>query len=323
MRVCAEYDCKARLWRRLRRSKRRIRSSPINCMIPHRDSATSANILVIALAFITAVAMGPLMFFLGGSIALRSAPESAIVTLHGEAERLGEEVAKIRRERDTLNDTYAALNAEYNALLNKTAANRSKRESPEDRALVNEQRAENLERQVTELTAERDRLDSQIAELKAATNQVAAQLVSVTRERDDLKTQILNVTQKQDRVASQPGRENQPDAGGGFRSQSTSSNLLTEELKRGLEVYNAGRYDLAFQTWLPLARQGIGRAQFYIGGLYLEGRGVKGNRVQSYYWLVRSDQAGYSNARKLLETVEQQMTPSELAAAHELIEPVE
>jgi TPR repeat protein len=90
-----------------------------------------------------------------------------------------------------------------------------------------------------------------------------------------------------------------------------------ELLSLGLRAYREEDYRGAFDTWLPLAQAGNPRAQFFIGGLYSEGRGVPHDLAQAYVWLKRSEQGGYYRAGPLLEKVTAQMDRAQLAAAED------
>ena len=53
--------------------------------------------------------------------------------------------------------------------------------------------------------------------------------------------------------------------------------LLTacaEDYDAGLEAYDAGDYETAYEIWQPMAEQGDARAQLYLGVMYDNGRGV-------------------------------------------------
>ncbi len=101
------------------------------------------------------------------------------------------------------------------------------------------------------------------------------------------------------------------------------SALVSGVLERGVAQYNQGQYKRAFDVWYPLAEQGVRRAQFYIGSLFHEGRGVEQDQIKAFYWLSLSDKAGYPNAGTVLQTVEQIMTEAQMAAAHKLLDTAE
>jgi hypothetical protein len=86
-------------------------------------------------------------------------------------------------------------------------------------------------------------------------------------------------------------------------------------ITRGIKAYQAAEYGKAYDLWLPQALKGSTRAQFYVGALYLEGRGVAEDRVQSYMWLRAATKNNDPGAIKLLDRVREGMTGPELAEA--------
>lgn len=47
----------------------------------------------------------------------------------------------------------------------------------------------------------------------------------------------------------------------------------------GAAAYEAGNYAIALKEWLPLAKQGDVRAQYNLGLMYNQGKGVRQNAV--------------------------------------------
>lgn len=93
---------------------------------------------------------------------------------------------------------------------------------------------------------------------------------------------------------------------------SKSSPLLIGPIRQGIEAYKRSDYIKAYELWLPLALDGSKRAQFFIGALYFEGRGVKQNIIRSYLWLHAANESGDKAAPGLITKVKKIMTPSEL-----------
>ena len=52
----------------------------------------------------------------------------------------------------------------------------------------------------------------------------------------------------------------------------------------GVNAYSRGDYATALREWLPLAQQGNTRAQFNLGLMYDEGRGMPQDYGQAYLW---------------------------------------
>jgi len=95
--------------------------------------------------------------------------------------------------------------------------------------------------------------------------------------------------------------------------------VVANALGAGLSAYQAGNFETAYLTWLPLAQYGIRRAEFYVGGLLMEGRGVETDNVRAYFWLKRAATKGYGAAQPLLIELTSRMSAEELKRAEELI----
>lgn len=98
-----------------------------------------------------------------------------------------------------------------------------------------------------------------------------------------------------------------------------SNEDVGKALDDGLTAYKSRQFKEAFETWQPLAELGVARAQFYLGGLYRDGAGVKRDMVQAYVWLKRSEDAGYRYAGDLAQSVERDLTAEQLATAQDLL----
>lgn len=87
----------------------------------------------------------------------------------------------------------------------------------------------------------------------------------------------------------------------------------------GLKAYRAQNYATAFKVWMALARQNVRRAQFYVGGMFIEGRGTAADDVKAYVWLTRAAARGYRPAVPLVSELNERMSDDDLARARELI----
>ena len=90
-------------------------------------------------------------------------------------------------------------------------------------------------------------------------------------------------------------------------------------LQQGLAAYKAQDYKKAYAAWIDLAEAGVRRAQFYIGGLYIDGHGVTKDRAMAHYWLTRSSKAGYAPSDPLLTEIIDLMTEAEFDAAKKFL----
>ena len=91
-----------------------------------------------------------------------------------------------------------------------------------------------------------------------------------------------------------------------------------ERLGAGLAAYRGRDYAGAVTAWLPLAERGDSRAQFYVGGLYLDGTGLPASRVWAHVFWTLSAEQGQDKARELLDVLSADMLPVELAEARDL-----
>jgi|GEM_PF-3334473 TPR repeat protein len=69
---------------------------------------------------------------------------------------------------------------------------------------------------------------------------------------------------------------------------------------------------------LAAAEQGDVDAQYRVGLIYAEGRGVAQDEVKSFYWLSRAVQQGDADAQTLLQVVAAAMTQEQHRQAMEL-----
>jgi TPR repeat protein len=102
-------------------------------------------------------------------------------------------------------------------------------------------------------------------------------------------------------------------------TQATPAKGGNDGLTAGLQAYRATDYATALKIWMPLARQNVRRAQFYVGGMFAEGRGTALDNVQAFLWLTRAAARGERAAMPLLGELNARMSADELARARELI----
>lgn len=70
-----------------------------------------------------------------------------------------------------------------------------------------------------------------------------------------------------------------------------------EKLRKGEFAYNTGDYQTALQIFYPLAEQGNGMAQNYMGVMVLRGEGVTPNPVKAVEWFRLSAESGDSGGQ--------------------------
>lgn len=75
------------------------------------------------------------------------------------------------------------------------------------------------------------------------------------------------------------------------------STAATAGFDEGLTAYNNKEYAAAIKEWQPLAEQGNASAQFNLGLMYHEGRGIEKDGKQAAYWYGKAAEAGVLDAQ--------------------------
>ena len=70
--------------------------------------------------------------------------------------------------------------------------------------------------------------------------------------------------------------------------------LATADFETGLKAYKRGEYAAAHREWLPLADQGDAQAQFNLGLMYANGRGVPQDAAQALTWFRKAAAQGHA-----------------------------
>jgi uncharacterized protein len=97
-----------------------------------------------------------------------------------------------------------------------------------------------------------------------------------------------------------------------------SSGTASADSQKGLDAYNAEDYATAMKEWRPLAEQGDAFAQYNLGVMYANGRGVPEDDVEAVKWYRLAADQGLDVARLNREIVEQKMTKQQLAEGQRL-----
>jgi hypothetical protein len=80
-------------------------------------------------------------------------------------------------------------------------------------------------------------------------------------------------------------------------------NALASSLYEGVTAYNSGDYQKAFELWAPLALQGDHRAQYNLGMLYSNGKGVDQNEAEAIKWYQMAAEQGNKFAKMNLREI--------------------
>ena len=86
-----------------------------------------------------------------------------------------------------------------------------------------------------------------------------------------------------------------------FSFQSTAwADTPEQQFQQGFEASTRGDYQTAFKLWLPLAEQGDATAQFNLGVMYDEGRGVKQDYFEAVKWFRQAAEQRDASAQFIL-----------------------
>jgi TPR repeat protein len=80
-------------------------------------------------------------------------------------------------------------------------------------------------------------------------------------------------------------------------------------------AFMAKSYDSAYTGFVNLAETGSAVCQFYLGIMFLNGKGVLQDFCLAHMWLNIASSRGHEKARKQLEKLTQSMTPEQVAEA--------
>ena len=98
----------------------------------------------------------------------------------------------------------------------------------------------------------------------------------------------------------------------------SQGSIVHADFDKGLKAFESGDLKAAASEWKTAANQGDARAQFRLGKLYEEGRGVLQDFVSAHKWYNLSAAQGNEEARKTRDAVSKKMTKEELAEARKL-----
>ena len=104
---------------------------------------------------------------------------------------------------------------------------------------------------------------------------------------------------------------------------SGSSVVFGSDLDDGADAYQKQDYKTAHKLWFPLAEQGEARAQYNVGLMYANGRGVPQDYVLAHMWWNLAGSNGVKEVEAFSAVVnrnivEKRMTPSQIAEAQRL-----
>jgi hypothetical protein len=243
--------------------------------------------------------------------------------LAAEFERLRQARNTHRKERDAARKRVAALEADLATLKGESANGQDREVTRLEQQALRERleqavgRAETAERERAELASEFRELEAQLevaeARAKASAEQVEATRVAQRRVRESAcraLAEALPVTEDLPALSPQPAAfaETNPDS------------EQTKTLAEGVLAYECTDYRGAFRRWLPLAQTGYPRAQFHVGALFSEGRGVDRDDALALAWLSLAARHDVSAAEELAEAVRERMDKSDSVRAERMLD---
>ncbi|MRX27594.1 tetratricopeptide repeat protein [Kangiella sp. HZ709] len=69
------------------------------------------------------------------------------------------------------------------------------------------------------------------------------------------------------------------------------STNATANFDKAMKAYDEQQFELAYQVFLKLAKEGNEDAQYNLGLMYLDGVGVEKNLLKAYAWIKVSDES--------------------------------
>ena len=90
------------------------------------------------------------------------------------------------------------------------------------------------------------------------------------------------------------------------------------DMQKGNAAHDKGDYATALREWTPLAKQGNASAQYNLGYMYANGKGVPQDYIRAHMWYNFAASSGHKNATKNRDIVAKNMTPADISTAQKL-----
>jgi hypothetical protein len=79
--------------------------------------------------------------------------------------------------------------------------------------------------------------------------------------------------------------------------------VWAQDLNKGLKAAQSGDFATALKEWKPLAEQGLALAQFNLGWMYDDGKGVTQDYAESAKWFRKGAEQGDAKSQRKLENL--------------------
>jgi TPR repeat protein len=90
------------------------------------------------------------------------------------------------------------------------------------------------------------------------------------------------------------------------------------DFEAGVQAYAEGEHAEAIRRFRPLAERGDHRAQYWLGMIYFEGRGVPKDDLRAYMWLTLAAGQGNRGARAGRDGIARRLSDAQIAEADRL-----
>lgn len=95
---------------------------------------------------------------------------------------------------------------------------------------------------------------------------------------------------------------------------------FSAKLEEGLSAQELGDFNSAIAIFQPLAEQGYAPAQYFLGMMHYNGRGVPENKIRALMWVWLSHYNGYYRSQVKVQIISGYMNESEIRRAEEAID---
>jgi Skp family chaperone for outer membrane proteins len=266
----------------------------------------------------------------------RAPPQTRVSgSLDPEAERLTRQIARLRAERSELaaelqrtGDELAAAREELAAAKAEIERLRTRLDTAETAQDEAQQRVDALRGRVADLdarqsapappdTPEQDTPEQDTDDGDTARPDASADAGARADSGRDSAADSGAAPAGPDNAGSQAPRRARPTQAA--LDATAPSPVQRERVRAGIEAYRAQAYVEAYEMWLEPAQAGVARAQFHLGALFFEGRGVPQDNRLAYAWLTLAQENGSPAAGALLRRLEDRIADAEREAAIDLI----